>query len=44
MKRLKDMAIGKRNPQQDELRISVNQLAAGPDHPFCSKWCFVFPV
>jgi transposase len=35
--RLKDMAIGKRKPQQDELFIPTAKLAAGPGHPFYAK-------
>jgi transposase len=37
MKRLTDMAIGKRKLKQDELFIPTNQLAVGPAHPFYVK-------
>ena len=37
MKRLIFMAIGKRNPQQNELFIPTAKLATGPGHPFYTK-------
>ncbi len=38
MNRLKDMALGKRNPSQDELFIPTAKLAAGPGaNPFYAK-------
>ena len=38
MDRLKDMAIGKRKPRQDELFIPTAKLAAGPGHPSYAKF------
>jgi len=37
MKRLISMALGKRNPKQDELFIPTAKLATGPGHPFYTK-------